>query len=186
MKRGDYKHRDWNILRLGLLGKQLRAVAERRPDLLPEYRKRLLSEDPEHYMGTRFEIMLASDLVSWGLPFIHPEPPDFVVYPDDQRLPLECISITYRGDDPSKLRAKIRKGLNKKSRSAAGYISNYGGIERLVVFVDITNLFHRSDVRGRLLLTEDLEQYVAQRLTEIRLGAAVLYTLVLNRETDSL
>jgi hypothetical protein len=99
---------------------------------------------------------------------------------------LECISLTYRGDDTSKLLVKIRKGLNKKSRSAAGYVSAYGGLERLVVCADITNLFHGSNARGRLFQPKEVEQYVAQRVAQLGLGGAVLFTLVLDREKDSL
>jgi hypothetical protein len=183
---GELNHRDWNLLRLGLLEKQLRVVAERRPELLPGYRQRLLSQDPEHYMGARFEVLLAANLTYTEIPFASPEPPDFVVFPDDQKLPLECTSIIYRGGDSAKLRVKIRKALNKKVRESQFYIADYGGVGRLTVSADVTNLFHGSDMRGRIFQPADLESYVAARLSELGLGAAVLFTLVLDRERDSL
>lgn len=184
--RGDVNHRDWNLLRLGLLEQQLRVVADKRPDLLPGYRQRLLSDDLEHYAGTRFEILVAANLAERGLSFSTPEPPDFLIHPDDIRIPIECTSTSYRGADASKLRAKIRKALNKKARLAEDYVSAYGGITRLCVFIDVTNLFHGSDMRGRIFVPPDVEAYVGARLVDLNLASAILFTLVLDRTRDSL
>lgn len=185
-QRGDADHRDWNILRLGLLEKQLRSIADKRPDLFRGFRERLLSEDAAHYPGTRFEVLMAALLTEVGLDFSHPEPPDFLVTTAGGPVPVECTSVVYRGADPSRLRARLSRALHRKARRAGRYAGAYGGLNNVVVAVDATNLFHGSDQRGRILMPDELIAYVGERLDRVGLGAVLVFTLVLDRENDTL
>ncbi len=135
--RGDYRHRDYELLRLQFLALHLQRIEQARPELLRHYKRRLMrAGSTDSFFGVRFEVNIASSLLRKGVAFDASERPDFTI--SAPPVGLECTSARLRtAHSKTDLTYKVRSAVHqKKSR---GYAT-----PSTALFIDITNLAHIS------------------------------------------
>jgi len=130
---GRYDLRDFELLRLAMLVKNLREIEAGRPDLLMHYKRELRrSSSSEGYYGVRFEINIAASLSRHGISYRKTEAPDFSL---KGSAGIECTSARLTAAKPgSDLLYKVRSCVAKKAKGK--YVNS-----SVALLVDVTNLF---------------------------------------------
>lgn len=145
---GRYALRDFELLRLTMLVKNLKEIEACRPELLAHYKRELRrSSSSAGYYGIRFEVNIAASLTRHGVSYRKTEAPDFSL---NGGAGIECTSARLTVEKPrSDLLYKVRSCVAKKARGE--YVSS-----SVALLVDVTNLFfhlvrpHGAAVRSTL------------------------------------
>ncbi len=135
-----------NAMRLAMLGRDLRLLADERSKAFKVMQARLNTANRETYFGYRFEVAVGASLTRHGVDFEYDLPcePDFVC---EGGAGLECTSAHLASGSRTKTMTKLRRAVLDKASKP--YCHAGTGL-----LVDYTSVFHRditldkSAVRG--------------------------------------
>jgi hypothetical protein len=166
--------RDFELLRLAMLVKNLKEIELSRPELLKHYKRELRhSSSSAGYYGVRFEVNIAASLARHGVSYSKTEAPDFSL---NGSAGIECTSARLAVAKPgSDLLYKVKSCVTKKA--GGDYVHS-----SVALLVDVTNLFFHlarpngTAVRGTLL----------ESIRDSDFGSIALFAYMINPELKRL
>ncbi len=173
---GRHKERDYEIARLNLLVKHLEEIKQHDENMLNSFRSKINRDDANYY-GFRFEVATAASLIRKKVNFEKTETPDFKIIYGNHEIFIECTSRHL--DKPKSRDYKIKSAILEKSEKS--YC-----LPNTTLFIDITNIYHHSWLKGQLIQSGQLREYVISLLESIKFGSVVLFVFILNKDLNRL
>lgn len=173
---GRYKERDYELARLKMLVKHLEEIRQHDGNMLNSFRSKINRDDANYY-GFRFEVATAASLIRKKVDFEKTETPDFKVIHDGHEIFIECTSRHLDKPKSKDLKYKIKSAILEKSEKS--YCQ-----PNTALFIDITNIYYHSWLKGQLIQSKQLREYVMSLLESIKFGSVVLFVFILNKELN--
>jgi len=173
--KGNSRHRDFELFKLQFLIQHLQRIEKARPELLRRYKRKLRKAgSTDSYFGARFEVNIASSLITKGLEVEAGERPDFAI--TDSPVAVECTSVRLR-TAKAKTTLTYKIGAAVRQKEKLGYASRYTAL-----FIDITNIAHNS----RPFDTEPFRAAATTAIGPCPFGAVLLFTYLMNNDLNRL
>jgi len=173
---GKYEERDYELARLEMLVKHLEEIKQYDENVLNSFRRKINRDDTNYY-GFRFEVAITASLIRKEVNFGKSESPDFKIQYVGQEIFIECTSRHLSKPSTGDLKHKIEEAISKKSEK--DYCQ-----PNTALFIDITNIYYHSLLRGQLIDGLELKEYVGNLLEASNFGSVVLFTYILNKELN--
>lgn len=178
--RGKHDIRDWEMSRWILFANQMETIKRHRPEIFDSYRNRLGSNRLDHYIGTRFEVNIASMLINDEIDFECPDPPDFSIKGLSSPVSIECGSVHLSKPKSRDTKYKIQSVIREKSKKPYCLPSSSIFID----FTSIHNVMVGNQFYGRGLdYYEEIRDSAIRVLRNTDFGSLLLfsYTVDLDR-----
>ena len=176
---GEFELCQGELYQVELLIKNLKDVKLLRPSLFTDLKTKLYQCGTNHnHFGLRMEARIASSLSRKKVTFEYTDAPDFSIAREDGTVFIECTSVWPQTSARHKdYREKVKLAIEKKAAKAYSNTNT-------AVAMDITSVIAAIITHGVREDSSDFHQYLSHDLSQMNLGAVILFNTVFEVSTN--
>lgn len=179
-RKGEYFGRDLLFVKVLMMIKDLQEIEKYDSKLLVYFKRKMHeSRSRDRYIGTRFEIHVASSLIKKKINFTKTEHPDFTLHVGPKNVFVECGSAHYLKEYGNDVFRKLSSVIKKKSEK--DYCNS-----ATTLFIDATGLYYNAELNDVNFDKITIEKQVLDDLKNSSFGSVIVFACIFNQEASRL